>query len=180
MLRPLTLAVAAGTALSALAVVVPVTTHAAGTTGPCSFTSPNHPLQHTGNGHHSFTDSHDNCVQFGTTTGNTAFLDDSNFNSVIFTGNNNTLHDFENSSFNSISFGGSFDTLRGENANGNTFTYSSTAVNDVATLLGTHDTSGTITVSGSNDFLVFDASCTGNVSVSSSGLGTSNAPITIC
>ena len=48
---------AASLAAGALAIAGPTTAHAAGTTGPCSGAGTGNPVQHTGTGHHSFTDS---------------------------------------------------------------------------------------------------------------------------
>ncbi len=92
---------AAGLAASALAVAGPVAVRAAGSQGPCGSAGPGHPIQHTGAGHHSFTDSHNNCVNF-VGSGNTAFLDDSNFNLINMAGNNDTVHDFKNSNGNTV------------------------------------------------------------------------------
>ena len=70
-----------GAAAMAMAMAVPVTGHAQVTNGPCSGAGTGNPVQHTGTGHHSFTDSHNNCVAFNN-PGNTAFLNDSNNNSI--------------------------------------------------------------------------------------------------
>jgi hypothetical protein len=146
------------------------------------------PVQHTGPGHHSFTDSHNNCVNFANSSG-TAFLNDSNFNLINEFGTNDTVHDFNNSNHNTILFdapgsnthpGANNDTLTASNANGNTFEFFNTATNDFPSLLGTSDTTGLLGVSGSNDFLVFDSSCTGRHIYTASNTGTSATPIVVC
>lgn len=81
-----------GLAASALAIAGPITAHAAGSTGPCSGAGTGNPVQHTGSGHHSFTDSHNNCVNF-VGVSDTAFLNDSNFNLINMVGNSDTVHD---------------------------------------------------------------------------------------
>ena len=69
---------ATGLAAAALAVGGPVVAHASGPTGCQLFGGPT-PEQHFASGHHSFTDSHNNCAAFFGTNG-TAFLNDSNYN----------------------------------------------------------------------------------------------------
>src|SRR5258708_39817778 len=137
----------AGLAVAALAVAVPTTAHAAGTTGPCGFAGPGQPIQHTGNGHHSFTDSHNNCVNFAG-TGNTAFLDDSDFNLVNMLGHNHTVRDFKNSESNTITFqaGTSFDTLTATNAANDVVTFLTGSTGDLVALSGL--TNDSVTING--------------------------------
>jgi hypothetical protein len=185
MSRRLTLLAVAGAAAPALALAVPVTTHAQqegppGTTGPCGFSSPKHAVQHTGVGHHAFSgDSDNNCVNFTGAFG-TAFLDDSDFNLMNIGGFGNTVNDFKNSDHNTINFdnGTAFDTLSARNANGNFVEFTGNASNDVVTLLGLTDSS--VDITGSSDFLLFDASCSGNQSYTLSGQGTRKNPILVC
>jgi hypothetical protein len=108
----------AGLAAPALALAVPVTAHANGTPGG---TCPGG-QQHTGPGHHSFTHSDGNCVTFSDPS-QTAFLNTSDFNSIVFETNtpNNTVRDFSNSNNNAIDFmsGASGNTLSSSGSNGN-------------------------------------------------------------
>jgi hypothetical protein len=171
----------AGLAASALALAGPVTAHAAGTQGPCGGT-PGNPVQHTGNGHHSFTDSHNNCVNFSGAN-NTAFLDDSDFNLINMAGNNDLVHDFKHSNGNTVTFqaGANSDTLSASSANGNTVTFDSGSVGDVVTLLGLTNDTVTFALGASNDFLNFTAACgTAPQTIVGSNLGTASSPITIC
>jgi hypothetical protein len=170
----------AGLAAAAFAIAGPVTAHAAGTTGPCGFDSSNRPVQHTGTGHHSFTDSHNNCVNF-VGTGNTAFLDDSDFNLINMNGNNDTVHDFQNSNHNSIHFlvGANNDTLRASNASGDRVFFEPFAQFDVVDLVGL--TNDTVFIVGSHDFLIFTSACgTSGSVVFGSNLGTADSPYKFC
>ncbi len=171
---------AAALAASALAIAVPVTAQAAGTTGPCGGAGTGNPVQHTGNGHHSFTGSHSNCVNF-VGVGNTAELTDSDFNLLNFGGVNDTVHDFSHSSGNTITFqaGTAFDTLTASNAANDTFTFLTGSQGDSIELVGL--TNDSINISGSNDFLVFTAGC-GSITrtVIGDSIGSALGPITIC
>ena len=180
MLRTLAPFATAGLAVAALVVAAPTTAHAAGTQGPCGFAGPGQPIQHTGNGHHSFTDSHNNCVNFSGTNG-TAFLEDSDLNLINLAGDHNAVRDFTNSDFNTITFqaGTSFDTVTASNAVNDDVTLLSGSTNDVITLIGL--TNVTLSVSGSNDFLIFTAGCgSSTLMVFGNNVGTRSAPITIC
>lgn len=180
MLRTMASFATASLAVAALAVATPTLAHAAGTTGPCSGAAMGNPVQHTGNGHHSFTDSHNNCVNF-VGTGGTAFLEDSDFNLINLGGNNDTVRDFRNSNSNTITFqaGANFDTVTATNAVNDAITLLAGSSNDVISLVGL--TNATVSITGSNDFLVFTAGC-GSVSVAvlATDAGTSSAPITLC
>lgn len=173
-----------GVAAALLAACVPLTAQAdaPGTSGPCSGAGTGNPVQHTGNGHHSFTDAHNNCVNF-VGTNNTAFLDDSNFNLVNMNGNNDVVHQFTNSSHNTISFaaGANFDTLSASNATGDIVNFDPGAVNDVVTLVGMTNDLVEMTQFAVNDYLIFTAGC-GNIGrvIALSNLGTPTSPIMIC
>jgi hypothetical protein len=172
----------AGLAASALAIAGPITAHAAGTTGPCSGAGTGNPVQHTGSGHHSFTDSHNNCVNF-VGVSDTAFLNDSNFNLINMAGNSDTVHDFNNSNGNTINFnaGANFDTLSASSANGDTVTFQTGSSGDVIDLLGLTNDTVTFTSGASNDFLIFTAGCgTTARTITGSGIGMAGSPITIC
>jgi len=179
MLAPLA---GAGLAVAALAVAGPVTAHAAGSGGPCSGAGTSNPVQHTGNGHHSFTDSHNNCVNFSG-TGDTAFLEDSNFNLINMAGNNDTVHDFKNSNGNTITFQAlaNSDTLSASNANGNTITFTNGSTNDVVDLIGLTNDSVTFAGDASYDYLNFTSGCgTTPRTITGSHLGSPSNPVTIC
>jgi hypothetical protein len=180
------LAAAGATALAATALAMsgPVTAHAQGTTGPCA-----NGTQHQGafSGHHSFTDSHNNCVQFNAPN-DTAFLTDSNFNSIIFNGANNIVEDFKNSNSNTITFDANStgNELNASNANNWTANFVG-ASNDFVDLLGTTATPLTMTIEASDVAIAFDSSCTMNMTVTNAsiaqlgmGTGTESNPIVIC
>jgi hypothetical protein len=137
-----------GLAAAAMAIGSPVTAHANGTNGPC----PSNGLQHTGPGHHSFTDSHNNCVNFAYSD-QIAYLTDSNFNLINIGGHFDSVRNFQSSNGNTINFDpmSSYDTLTATvSSNGNLVTFDKTAVGDFVNLLGT--TNDNITISGTNVF----------------------------
>jgi len=170
----------AGLTASALAIAGPITAHAAGTSGgPCSGAGTGSPVQHTGPGHHSFTDSDNNCVNF-VGTGNTAFLNDSDNKLINMFGNNDIVRDFNNSDNNSIAFaaGANFDELNASNATFNTLTFTTGAVGDVVDLQGI--TNDSILISGTGvfaDVVGSNASCT--ITSSTAGNGTAGHPGTV-
>ncbi len=173
---------AAGLAASALAMCGSVTAHASsGPTGCELFGGPT-PEQHFGVGHHSFTNSNDNCVVFEDPS-NTAFLQNSNFNFMVMGGYNNTVNDFNHSNGNGIFFdnGTSGDTLSASHANFNYVEFDSYSVNDTITLLGT--TGDSIYIDGSGLFadVVPGGSNTCDVNSITAAGGTKNNPaIVIC
>lgn len=180
MLRTLAPFATAGLAVAALTVAVPTTAHAAGTAGPCGAAGTGNPVQHTGNGHHSFTDSHNNCVNFVGTNG-TAFLQDSDFNLINLAGDHDTVRDFRNSDSNTITFqaGTSFDTLTAASAVNDVVTFLTGSTGDLIALSGLAN--GSVAVDGSNDFLVFTAGCgTTAWMVIGNNVGSASAPVTIC
>jgi hypothetical protein len=186
MRKVLSLLAAPCLATTVLAVSGQIAAHAAfpnGTTGPCP-SGEQHILLSTSTLHHSFTGSHDNCVESGG-TGNTAFLTDSDFNLVNMFGSNDTIRGFANSSHNSIVFeaGTTGDTITGSNANGNLLEIQGGAVNDVVILLA-NDTTGFLVVPGSvsDAVLEFSSACTGSHTTPSgdNGLGTLASPIIVC
>lgn len=167
MVKLLTTLAAAGLAAAGLAMAGPVTAHAQipytgcgpGGCGPCFTPSPGHPVQSEDFGFgnkHSFTNSHNNCVEFDGNN-NTAFLNDSDGNAVIMLGNNNKVDDFNHSNTNFVFFdvGSSGNELQGSHANNNTVDFTPTAVGDFVNLLGT--TNDNITIAGPGVFAnVFD------------------------
>ena len=183
MLRLLT-TLGAALGAAALAVAVPVTGHAVVVNGPCSGAGTGHPVQHTGTGHTSFSDSHNNCVQFNN-PGNTAFLDESNNNSIVFYGTNNTVEDFRNSNNNFIIFdtGSSGNELNADHANNwGTVEVTAQAVNDFIDLVGTPSSAVDIVIQASNAALEFTSGCVGfhQVGTAFNGMGTEKNPIIIC
>lgn len=183
MLKVVLSVAATGLAAAALAVGGPVVAHASGPTGCQLFGGPT-PDQHFGLGHHSFTDSNNNCVVFEGTNG-TAFLNDSNFNLILIAGTNNTVNDFNHSNSNLVEFasGSSDNTLSANRANGNELVFVPGDVADAITLLGT--TNDAILISGSGLFAdVVDPNSGGNsctVNAANAGTGTRNNPaIVIC
>jgi hypothetical protein len=187
MVKSLTALAAAGLAVAALALAVPLTGHAQGSGGPCFFASKGHPVQHTGTGHTSFSDSHDNCVRFNN-TGNTAFLDESDGNSIVFNGTNNIVEDFRHSDNNTIFFdtGSNNNEVNGNHANNWNLDLTYSAVNDFVSLLGNSNASAVLIFA--NDVAVaFDSACTSTVVVTNAsvaalgkGSGTESNPILIC
>jgi hypothetical protein len=188
MVKVLTALAAAGLAGAALALAAPVTAHAGcapNGCGPCFFSSPNHPVQSedfgTGN-KHSFTDSHQNCVAFFGKN-NTAFLNESNGNSMVFTGSFNKVDDFNKSNDNQVDFEDSAfgNHLQASNAFNNEIVFNA-AVNDFVDLLGT--TNDAIIVTGSGLFAdVVDPPTGGGhicfVNSSTAAGGTKSHPATV-
>ena len=174
---------ATGLAAAALAVGAPVVAHASGPTGCQVFGGPT-PDQHLGPGHHSFTDSSNNCVVFDNAN-DTAFLNDSNLNLMFIGGTNNTVNDFNHSNSNLVEFdpSSSGNTLSANRANDNGVFFSAGDVADTITLLGT--TNDAIIITGSGLFAdVVDPNAGGNtctVNAADAGTGTRNNPaIVIC
>lgn len=180
MLQRLILLAAPCLAASALVVSGPITAHAVtGTTGACANGD-----QHTGNVHHSFTDSHRNCVT-ATGSGETAYLTDSNFNLINMFGSNDTVRDFSNNNSNTIQFdlGANGDTVTGFNSHGNNLEIQAGALNDYIILAGVADPGNLVVPAGvSNAVLEFTSTCTAakTVPTADNGLGTRSAPIIVC
>jgi hypothetical protein len=180
----------AGLSAAALAVCGPVTAHASSGPTGCQNFGFSTPEQHVfAPGHHSFTNSNENCVLFGDSS-DTAFLNNSNFNFIGLGGLNNTVHDFNNSNFNSVYFGSGLidptthgNTLSAAGANDNLVGFLPGDVNDTIALLGT--TNDEIIIDGSGLFAdVVDPNSGGNscdVNAVNAGTGTKNNPaIVIC
>ncbi len=150
---------AAGLAAAALAVGGPITVHAAGSGGPCGGAGTGNPVQHTGNGHHSFTGSHNNCVNFAG-PGDTAYLTDSDLNLINMNGSNDVVRNFINSSRNTVSFaaGANFDTLSASSASGNTVNFAGSG--DTAYL--TDSDLNLINMNGNNDLIHNFTNSSGN------------------
>lgn len=185
MLKLVLATAATGLVAAALAVSGPLTARAAsGPTGCELFGGPT-PEQHFGDGHHSFTNSNDNCVVFEDPS-NTAFLNDSNYNFILMGGVHNTVNDFNHSNVNSVYFdyGTSGNTLSASKANFNEVVFDPYDVADAVSLLGT--TGDYVEITGSGLYAdVEDPSSGGghycDVNAGDAGSGTaSNPAIVIC
>jgi hypothetical protein len=175
--KSLVLAAGASMAATAAAMAGPVTAHAQqtgpGSDGPCPSTG----KQHTGPGHHSFTHSDNNCVNFANSSG-TAYLTDSDFNLINMNGLKDTVRNFEDSNHNTINFfsGSNYDTVSADDANSNTLAFDKGASGDFVTLLGSNDN---ITIIGSQDFIIIGDSGKSSCLIFGNNIGLNGSPVTV-
>lgn len=179
------LAKPAAVALAAvgLAVGTPITAHAQLGTGsgkcPNSSVSLFGGLSPSGN---IFKQRNTNCVELGGVH-DFAFMDEeSNTNLAQIFGDHNGLQ-FVNSSNNLVSFdqgNGGGSTLLATGADFNGVEFGPTSANDVLTMVGTQGVG--VGITGIDDFLLTDSSCTpGTVIIyTQSGRGTASNPIVLC